>query len=235
MVGEVRKHGSGIYVREGIVVVQVELSLPNLTAVHLPGLELFVLSVYRPPSYGQDENQSLRDAVSEFCVGRNVVVLGDFNLPSLKWDSSLPSGGYVPPHEMDFYNMFLTAGLTQWVVEGTYCRSGNILDLALSSQDDVVGDVLVEAPLPGCHHCPVVMEYYPETYVVNDGGGTGIRLWNRGNFSAMQENFDRMDWGGLFDGVSLQEACRAFTVKVNEVTDRFVPVSDGGRGERWNK
>ena len=111
MDGEIRKHGSGIYIREGIVSVQLDLELPNVTAVHLPDLELFVVGVYRPPSYVNTENQLLINFLGGFCVGKNVMVLGDFNLPSLKWQRQIPCAEYVPPLEMAFYDAFLIAGL----------------------------------------------------------------------------------------------------------------------------
>ena len=34
------------------------------------------------------ENDSLRTFLSEFCIDKNVLMLGDFNLPSIKWDET---------------------------------------------------------------------------------------------------------------------------------------------------
>ena len=147
-----------MYVRSGIRSLRVEVSGKNVLVVYLVDLETYVLSVYRPPSYSVEENQELRDFLSDFCVGKSVVVMGDFNLPGLRWSGSGLSEGYVPPMEREFYDCFLSSGLHQWVEEGTFDLSDNILDLVFTSSDDAVGDVKVMPPLPGCHHCPVVLE-----------------------------------------------------------------------------
>ena len=46
---------------------------------------MWVLAVYRPPSYRDQENALLSRVVCKFCEGREVVVLGDFKLPSIVW------------------------------------------------------------------------------------------------------------------------------------------------------
>jgi hypothetical protein len=45
----------------------------------------WIQSVYRPPSYSHIQNEALVDLVLDFCEGREVIVLGDFNIPSLVW------------------------------------------------------------------------------------------------------------------------------------------------------
>ena len=42
---------------------------------------IFVIVVYRPPSYRQENNMTLMSVLLELCLGREVVVMGDFNLP----------------------------------------------------------------------------------------------------------------------------------------------------------
>ena len=54
--GTIRKHGTGIYVRRSFNALPVEVAVPNVAAVYLPGLNLYVVSVYRPPSYSWDQN-----------------------------------------------------------------------------------------------------------------------------------------------------------------------------------
>ena len=84
-------------------------------------------------------------------------MLGDFNLPSIKWDDSvLPSRATSFDHS--FYEKFLEIGLTQLVFEPTFTTSNSILDIILVSNSEKVGDVAILPPLPKFQHCPVVVD-----------------------------------------------------------------------------
>ena len=83
--GTVRKHGSGLYVSKSLRQVQVDVQLPNVAVVHLIDFDLHVLSVYRPPSYSLEENLQLVSFLTRFVPGKEVLILGDFNLPTLGW------------------------------------------------------------------------------------------------------------------------------------------------------
>ena len=67
--------------------------------------------------------------ILEFCQGREVVVLGDFILPSLAWSAG--DGIFRGASQRDrlFLDCFAAPGLTQWVMEPTFVSSGNTLDL----------------------------------------------------------------------------------------------------------
>ena len=55
--------------------------------MHLLDYDLWVMAVYRPPSYAVAEIFMLIEVITTFCEGREVVVLRDFNLPSVKWSA----------------------------------------------------------------------------------------------------------------------------------------------------
>ena len=79
----VAKHGAGLYVSERFSAHKVEVPLPNLVAVYIGELDLYILSVYRPPSYDSEQNGRLAEFLVEFEVGKELLVLGDFNLPTV--------------------------------------------------------------------------------------------------------------------------------------------------------
>ena len=124
VVGGVRKHGAGLYVLGSLRQVQVDVDISNVVAVHLPDYDLYVLSVYRPPSYSDQENDLLMRFLRNFVVSRELIVLGDFNLPSLVWplDGNGFSGVGVSPVDGLFLECFLECGLTQWVEFATFFR-----------------------------------------------------------------------------------------------------------------
>ena len=66
----------------------------------------------------------------EFSLGKELLIMGDFNLPSLQWgNGEVSCSGYMTPTDRLFRDCFTGCGLTQFVEEGTFFPSGNTLDL----------------------------------------------------------------------------------------------------------
>ena len=57
--GSVRKHGAGLYVSKSLSALPIEIGIQNIAVIFLPDLGLHVMSVYRPPSYEQSDNERL--------------------------------------------------------------------------------------------------------------------------------------------------------------------------------
>ena len=106
--GEVRKHGSGLYVSDKINHTQIEVSIPNVVVVHLLDLGVHVVSIYRPPSYSNDENVQLLQFLKFYDRGRELIVMGDFNLPYLSWPADSTSGYISDPSIESFMNALLS-------------------------------------------------------------------------------------------------------------------------------
>lgn len=107
-----KKHGVCLYVSNNLRFVPVDVSIPNVAAVFLLDYDVSVVVVYRSPSYLAEENAELVEFLLEFCVGREVVVLGDFNLPTLDWSGDV-FNHYIPPVASQFLDCFALLGLTQ--------------------------------------------------------------------------------------------------------------------------
>ena len=159
--GTVHKHGVCAYVHEEILVDNVSYPANNVLMFRLLIFNVFIIIVYRPPSYNASQNEQLAILLENITTGKECVVLGDFNLPNVNWHSTdvLPDTSSVPPLEARFLDAFNSVGLVQWVTEPTYPRSGNTLDLLFTTEADCVGKVEVLEPLPGCDHCLVLFEY----------------------------------------------------------------------------
>ena len=128
--------------------------------MHLISLQLYIIVVYRPPSYTQLENDYLVNFLSEFCSNKHVIILGDFNLPAVDWaEKKAMFKGYDSSTQC-FLDCFITLGLKQWVNFPTFHPSGNILNLVFTSDLDRVGTVTSLCPMPGCSHLPVLLDYF---------------------------------------------------------------------------
>ena len=53
------KHGVGLYIRDNIVVGKIFTDHQNTLALHLPEYNVYVLNIYRPPSYSSLESALL--------------------------------------------------------------------------------------------------------------------------------------------------------------------------------
>ena len=233
VVGSVRKHGVGMYVSNDIRAVQVEVDVPNTLVLFCSQWNLFLITIYRPPSYLEAENVKLGEFLAEFCLSRSTLVLGDFNLPSLRWSSATGVlSHYVSPKDRYFYDVFSSAGLVQLVVEPTYVPSGNILDLVLVSDSELVGEVIVLGPLPGCHHCPVVLDVLlPGTPVKEDE--PEMKLWQKGNYSVISDRLSVINWDGLFEDQSVENCFAVLCIVVWQLCDEFIPARKFNSIPRW--
>ena len=118
--------------------------------------------------------------------------------------------------ERQFVDTFNLLGLTQWITSVTFPRSGNTLDLLLSTEPDHVGDISVEPPFPGSDHCPIVYDYIFEVQNVIDVTTSNRMLWHKGNYSKLCSALSLVDWEYE---LAYLNSCQSFTRFASIVTD----------------
>ena len=87
--GRAHKHGVGLYMNLDLDVVEVNVGLPNVFVVNFFSWNAYVIVVHCPSSFGTSENVAFIQSLVDFCVGKDVIVVGDFKLPSLHWNDML--------------------------------------------------------------------------------------------------------------------------------------------------
>ena len=236
--GEIRKHGTCLYISDRLAFVPVDLDIDriaNLACIYLSDVDTFVLSVYRPPSYTDLQNARLISFLFDFCIGKEIVVLGDFNLPFLDWSLENVLQQYVSPRDLSFYDCFCSVGLCQWVREGTFMPSGNVLDLVLTSETDRVGELYLLPPFPRCHHCPVVFEYFMQLESPEEENAELRRMWFKGNYERVSLRLEEVDWGSQFRDLLVGECFVLLIDCINSLIRSFVPLSPVNRKPQWLK
>ena len=191
----IRKHGVLIYIKRGISYSEIGVDIPNVLVLYLPNFDIYVMCVYRPPSSGLNDNVRLLEFIEQFCQDKEMIILGDFNLPSLHWNREDMLATYIPEFEMEFFNLFSQLGLVQVVNSSTNFPSGNVIDLCLCSFPDRVGLCNVLPPLPGCSHGVLLVHYVFQNNNEFSLSPGSDRLWARGSYSQMRDILLQVDWG----------------------------------------
>ena len=222
--GCVRKHGVCVYLRESLNFAEVESGLENVLVVQLVDLQLYVVVVYRPPSYSSLQNERLVEFLLEFIDGKEVLLLGDFNLPSLVWREDGGDASHSVPLDRSFLDCFEVLGLTQHVTVGTFYPSGNVLDLVLTSDPDRLSSLEVLEPLPGCGHCPIILDYLFQFGLPLESSHPR-RSWFRGDYVRLNALLRDVDWFTEFGGLSVDEMYLRFLALLGDFISICVPMA----------
>ena len=131
--------------------------LPSPTNVEMLTLEVEVLQkivisvVYLPPNPSLLLIQSLSSHLFQFQGSRNIVLLGDFNLPDINWDT-LCGNSRV---DETFCDVCFEFNLSQLISCSTHIH-GNILDLVLTNNEDLVSSISIHST----DNLPITSDHY---------------------------------------------------------------------------
>ena len=214
-----------MYISSGINYVVIVFLL-NLLTVYLVKFDIYIIIVYRPPSYIDEENINLLNYLSNFCGDKEVIILGDFNLPTLNWRLDDLFLEYIQPLDLKFLDLFTELGLMQIVKESTFYPSGSTLDLVLVTHSERIGSCKVLDLMPRCHHTPIIICYvfqisHELNYSVLD---CDVRLWTRGNYLQLGRIFENIDWYSELNNLSPALQYSKFLSIVSPLIERFVPL-----------
>ena len=226
--GSTMKHGVCIYVKNCISFYSVVSSVANLHCIKLSAYDIYVILVYRPPSNTLQQNSDLNDFLNNFCIDKEVLIVGDFNLPNILWTEGRPSNISLDPTSLMFSDTFTSNSLLQLVTEPTFVTSGNILDLVLVNSADRVGGLGVYPPLPRCGHCPVLFDYNFQ-FIDNCDVASNKRSWWKGDYQKISLGIDDVDWVHEFLCLSPSEMFARFIQIVRPLIEKHVPLRTPGR------
>ena len=107
----VRKHGVVAFVNSKFKFNFIPCYLPIDLIVNLLDFEIYVINMYRAPSYSRELNESIMKFLTLFCNDKEVVLQGVLNLPDLRWCDDV----VVPPSanrlDVDFCDTLISVGL----------------------------------------------------------------------------------------------------------------------------
>ena len=153
-------HGGGVLVAVNseidsrLIPLSLSIYPVEVVAVHIPKQSIFILDlvivcVYMPPGNSSRSveglNQLFEFVFSHFPLSQ-ILVMGDFNLPDIDWESysTKISSNNKGCHQI-FLNCLAECNLRQMVNRPTHFK-GNILDLVLTSDSEFIEKVEVVEP-----------------------------------------------------------------------------------------
>lgn len=121
----------------------VTATVAEVTSIYIRPIKLLVLCYYRPPLVNDFEPLlSYLKNVSGQYPGSDMLLVGDFNLPSIDWTDPHKTS---KPLNRSFLDMLSQFHLTQSVTEPTHIK-GNTLDLVCSNLENKLFAIDVEKP-----------------------------------------------------------------------------------------
>ena len=211
-----------LYIKNSIAAVNCSIASDHeLLGVNLEigAAKYRVLLLYRPPHQLVEKDKNLYGLLDSLVDGRVSIVMGDFNT-HIDWETKEPCAENAPLLE------FVNDGfLSQWVKEPT--RGDNILDLVLTTEDDIISDLSVGEELGGSDHKIVRF---------------GIKAPDQevGSAKSKKLDFRRADFPGLREAVAgmiledvddVEELVKSFTTTFMSLQSRYVPLKNSGRVE----
>ena len=122
---------------------------------------------------------------------RNIVLMGDFNYPNIKWGIQRTDKSGAK-----FLELIDDCYLHQHVTEPT--RYDNILDLVFSSEADMIEDVDVREPAVNSDHCTIHFKLVVCRKAKNNPDRQ-TRDYNRGDWESIRRDLYAIAWKPLLE------------------------------------
>ena len=177
---------------------------------------------YRSPNSSTENNDNLLSLIN---IDHNknydvVCIMGDFNFSNIRWD-----GKYTNQKDQDFIEASRDALLNQKVKHPTrnarLNQRANILDLIFINDDELVNDIIHEAPIGKSDHDTLIFQLnIPKEKIVKEK----VYRYNlsKGNYEDMRKYFDSISWENL-EVLKVEECWNEIKSKILEGMEKFIP------------
>ena len=209
-----RGGGLLVYVKDGISILSVDKLVDMHQYCVFTIFDLTVYLVYRSPNAGQESYDKLSDLVRQ--AGNNSIIIGDLNLPDVRW-----SDGEARGRSGVVLEAATEAMMEQLVEFPTHIR-GNILDVILTYVPERIFDVEDVGRLGKSDHCMISAK----VCIVNKEPAKQVprQNWAKANWASMEHDLGRVDWARKFHGIGAEEAWNILQEKIKNTVQANVPV-----------
>ena len=173
-----------------------------------------LILVYRPPNSSESFDVSLYNEIKSNVGTGNIVIMGDFNCPSVNWDSFVcDSEGNRLLTTMD--DLFME----QLVNHPT--RYNNILDLVFTNNPNQICDMTVGECLGTSDHRIIRFNILYKFKAVDNI--SFIPNYRKANFDSIRAEILSNDWDELLQGNDIERSWLIFRDTLVDICDRNIP------------
>ena len=129
-------------------------------------------------------------------LGKEVVIIGDFNCKKVNWEERTNEGG-----EESYGGRLLSWSMenlmTQWISCETRMREGSVparLDLLFTSDSETVENIIYECPLGKSDHVVVKVKLGVGLQRLNEEHRQVRLRYNKADYEKMRKYFEEVDW-----------------------------------------
>jgi len=122
--------------------------------------------------------------------------------------------------DQQFFELINDCFLIQHVRTPT--RGGNVLDLILTTEINMIENLVVMDPLGKSDHNTLVFDLVTQTYIKNK---IQSYIYHKGDYNSMRNAVMGIEWNELFKGKDANQCWELFKIKIVEVIELYVPKS----------
>ena len=202
-----------VYTKSGLQVFKLDSGADFYQHCKFLIRDITVYLVYRPPNSPASELEKLAELINK--AEKNSVLIGDFNLPNIDWDSGTALGA-----SRVVLDSVEDALMSQLVDFSTQVK-GNILDLVLTNIPERILEVREEGRLGKSDHSMIVIEISVGPVPVQSK--TGLPDWRRADWDGMRQRIREEAWQHRLKNKGAEEAWKDLTTKLKDLVKEFVP------------
>ncbi len=182
---------------------------------------VIVLCVYRPPHNYDCANMVtyLDNYISS--TKSPCLIVGDFNCPKISWSTySCCPGATLADQQL--LNFIRTSSFVQYVNEPTRCE--NILDLALSNDNNLISQVAICPPIGDSDHNTIVLQL--NLTCARRPPRVPYRDFRRADYDAINNILIAISWPDLFNScITAEDFWAVFQSVIDSIIDLYVPLA----------
>ena len=178
-----RGGGLLVYSKKGMKILALDKTVNFDQYCKFSVNDIKVYLVYRPPNGGAVSISNLTNLIKS--VEKGSVLIGDFNLPEIDWQTCHSKG-----RTREFMEAVKDGLLEQLVDFPTHSR-GNVLDLVLTNIPERVTEVTEVGKLGSSDHSMMLATVTTGSENRKEKDG---REWHRADWAAMREELRHLDW-----------------------------------------